>query len=81
MQFNNSAIGITIRRLRMERKISQEVLSGFAGIARTHLTMIESGDKQPNFETIWKIAEALGMRPSKLVQEIEETIMSANKNI
>jgi len=50
------------------------VLSGFAGIARTHLSMIENGTKQANFETIWKIAGALEMQPSELVAKIEETI-------
>ena len=49
-------------------------MSGFAGIARTHLTMIENGDKQANFETLWKIANALGMRPSALVAQIEAEI-------
>ncbi len=33
--------------------------------------MIENGDKQPNFETIWKIANALDMRTSELVALIE----------
>lgn len=51
--------------------MTQELLSGFAGIARTHLTMIENGSKQPNFETIWKIAVALDLKPSQLVAEIE----------
>jgi len=74
MQFNNIIIGQVIRGLRNQRKISQEVLSGFAGIARTHLTMIENGSKQPNFETIWRIAVALEMRPSELVRLIEEAI-------
>ena len=49
-------------------------MCGFAGIARTHLTMIENGDKQANFETIWKIANALDMRPSELVAMIEVEI-------
>jgi len=48
--------------------------SGFAGIARTHLTMIENGTKQANFETLWKIALALDIRPSELVARIEEEI-------
>jgi len=39
--------------------------------------MIENGYKQPNFETIWKIAVALDMKPSELVEKIEqETIKS-----
>ena len=62
MQFNNSAVGRTIRKLRNNKGISQDVLSGFAGIART------------NFETLWKIANALNMRPSELVALIENEI-------
>ena len=74
MQFDNFAVGKAIRDLRKEKGISQDVLSGFAGIARTHLTMIENGTKQANFESLWKIALALDIRPSELVARIEEEI-------
>ena len=74
MQFDNKKVGETIRSLRIKKGITQEVLSGLAGIARTHLTKIESGKKQPNFETIWKIALALEMNPSELVAEMEQNI-------
>ena len=72
MLFDNFAVGQAIRAFRKEKGISQDVLSGFAGIARTHLTMIENGTKQANFETIWKIALALDIRPSELVARIEQ---------
>lgn len=75
MQFDNKAVGAAIRKARQEKNLSQDVLSSFAGIARTHLTMIENGDKQPNFETIWKIAFALNMKPSELVSQIEQLII------
>ena len=74
MQFDNRLIGETIRNLRKERGLSQDVLSGLAGIARTHLTMIDNGTKQANFETIWKLANALDMKPSELVAEMEQRI-------
>ena len=73
MQYQQSAVGETIRRLRMEKNMSQELLSGLAGIARTHLSMIETGRKQANVETIWKLALALELRPSELVAKIEQT--------
>lgn len=79
MQFDNGAVGRTIRRLRTEKGISQDVLSGLAGIARTHLTMIENGGKQPNFETIWKLALALDMLPSALVAEIEAEVQEYSR--
>ena len=72
IEFNNYAVGKTIRKLRKEKKLSQEVFSGFAGLARSHLAMIENGDKKPNFETIWRIANAFNMHPYELVKLIEE---------
>lgn len=71
MQFEPNAVGQTIRTLRKARGLSQDVLSGLAGIARTHLTMIENGTKQANLETLWKLANALEMKPSQLIAEIE----------
>lgn len=72
MQFSNEKVGIVIRRLRKKKRMTQELLSGLAGIARSHLSMIENGTKQPNFETLWRIATALDMKPSELVALIEE---------
>lgn len=72
MDFDIMAVARAIRRVRKERGLSQEVLSGLSGIARTHLTMIESGSMQPNLRTIWKIAGALDLRPSELVVLIEK---------
>lgn len=74
MEFDNKAVGQTIHNLRESKNLSQDVLSGLAGIARSHLSMIETGTKQANFQTIWRIALALEMRPSELVARIEETV-------
>lgn len=79
IEFNRYAIGRVIRRLRKEKKLSQEVASGLAGLARSHLAMIESGSKQANFETVWKIANALGIYPHELVWLIEKEIEQAGK--
>jgi transcriptional regulator with XRE-family HTH domain len=76
MQFSNEIIGKVIKEKRIQKGMTQELLSGLAGIARTHLTMIENGTKQPNFETVWKIALALDIKPSQLVSEIEAEILN-----
>ena len=78
VEFNKFSAGNVIKNLRADRGISQEILSGLAGIGRSHLAMIESGKKQPNFETIWKIANALEMPVYKLVKLIEEDAKSKN---
>ena len=72
IEFNKLAAGKVIRQLRKGRNLSQEVFSGLVGIARSHLAMIESGTKQPNFETIWRIANAFEMSPHELVKQIEK---------
>lgn len=70
-EYDRLAMGRVVRRLRKERGLSQEVFSGLAGLARSHLAMIESGKKQANLETLWKIAAACEIRPSQLVLAIE----------
>ena len=72
MLYNSQIVGQVIGKLRTERGISQEVLSGLAGIARTHLTMIENGSKNASVETLWKIASALNIRLSDLIRLVEE---------
>ena len=67
-------VGKVIQRFREEKGISQEVLSGFADIGRTHLSAIERGERKPTLETFFKIAEALNIRPSVLLAEIEEEL-------
>ncbi|MBQ8764172.1 MAG: helix-turn-helix transcriptional regulator [Clostridia bacterium] len=76
IEFDNKAVGVVIRQLRKEKGLSQEVFSGLAGIARSHLYMIESSDKQANFETLWKLANAFGVEPNELVKKIENEILN-----
>ena len=69
---NAEIVGQVIQRKREQKKLSQEVISGLAGIGRTHLSAIERGERKPTLETFFKIAEALNTRPSVLMAEIEE---------
>ncbi|MCE5236170.1 MAG: helix-turn-helix domain-containing protein, partial [Eubacteriales bacterium] len=48
------------------------MLSGFADIGRTHLSAIERGERRPTLETFFRIGEAMGVKPSVLLQAIEE---------
>jgi len=67
-------VGRVIQRFREEKGLSQEVLSGFADIGRTHLSAIERGERKPTLETFFKISEALEVRPSVLLAAIEREI-------
>ena len=75
---NAVIVGKVIQRFREEKGLSQEVLSGFADIGRTHLSAIERGARKPTLETFFKIAEALEVRPSVLLAAIEDEINHAS---
>ena len=79
IEFNKFAVGRLVRQLRKNRGLSQEVFSGLVGIARSHLAMIESGSKQANFETVWRIANAFDMAPHTLVRLVEEEIQRGER--
>lgn len=78
MHYDPQAAGRVIRRMRRQKHMTQDLLSGFAGIARSHLSMIENGTKQANMDTLWRIAQALEIAPSRLVAAIEEEITQPN---
>ncbi|MBR2822850.1 MAG: helix-turn-helix transcriptional regulator [Clostridia bacterium] len=80
MQYNPRAIGQTIRNIRKEKGLSQDVLSGLAGIGRTHLTMIEAGSKAANMETLMKLSDAMDMKLSELVQRYESEAEESDEN-
>ena len=71
MEYDFRKMGRLIRKIRKEKGVSQEVLSGFASIGRSHLAMIEIGSKDANVETLWRIAAALDMPLSRLFERYE----------
>lgn len=67
-------VGKVIQQFRERKKQSQELVSGFAGIGRTHLSAIERGERKPTLDTFFKIADALGVKPSIIMAAIEEEL-------
>lgn len=72
MPYNRKAFGIVVSTLRVQKGLTQESLSGLAGIARSHLAALEKGEKVAKMDTVWRIAEALGISPGELVRETEQ---------
>lgn len=71
---NAELIGAVLQRLRKSKRMSQEVLSGLAGLDRTHYSKIERGLRSPTIDTLFKIAQALDIPPHELVKEIENCL-------
>ncbi len=58
-----------LRRTREGKFLSQEDLAKKAGVSRTTVIRLESGDVSATFQTTRKLAEALGVKPEELVGE------------
>ena len=67
-------IGSVIREFRVSRGMSQELLSGLAGLDRTHYSKIERGLRSPTIDTLFKIAYALEISPNELILAIEKKL-------
>ncbi len=74
MPYNSKAFGVVISRMRFEKGLTQEEASGLAGIARSHLVMLENGRKVVKLDTLWRIAEAYGITASNLIRQVEKEI-------
>ena len=59
--------GQNVQRVRKERNISQEKLAELAGLHRTYIGMIERAEKNITLCNIEKVAKALGVKISELV--------------
>lgn len=67
----SEAFGRAVREVRMERRLSQEDAALESGIDRAYFGHIERATKSPTLNTVWKVAEALGVRPSELLARAE----------
>lgn len=62
-------VGSNVRRLRIERKLTQEQLAHEAGIDLTYVGGIERGRRNPSVKVLGQIADALGVHPRELLSE------------
>ena len=67
----HEAFGKVLRALRTERGLSQEALALEAGIQRNYVSLIERGINQPTIKIIFKLAAALEMKPSQVIELVE----------
>ena len=59
MALDYVSIGLRIRHVRTRKKLTQEKLAEVLGISRTHLSLIETGEKGVSLERLIDIANAL----------------------
>jgi transcriptional regulator with XRE-family HTH domain len=70
----HEALGLAVRMRRLEAGMTQEALGLESGVQRNFISLIETGQNQPTITTLFRLAEALQIRASKLVADAERLI-------
>ena len=74
-QAPEEVFGVVLRKIRHERRMSQQVLADKSGYHRTYIGLIENGQKSPSLRTIWNFAATLEVKPSEILKQVEGLIM------
>lgn len=69
-QLPSQRLTALIRTLRKERGLSQETLAERAGLHRNSISLIERGESQPTVDTLFRLADGLGISAVELVERI-----------
>lgn len=65
-------VGRVLTKYRERKGLTQDVLSGLAGLDRTHYSKLERGLRIPTLDTLFKIGQALDVPPHMILKSIEE---------
>jgi len=64
-------VRIHLRQLRESRFLTQRELAAKASVGVSTIVRVERGQQRPTFKTIKRLASALGVEPSELVEREE----------
>ena len=70
----DEAFGKSLRKRRLAKLLTQENLALESNLSRAYISDIEMAKKDPSLFTIFKLANALRLKPSVLIDEVEHTI-------
>jgi transcriptional regulator with XRE-family HTH domain len=69
-------VGRNVRRLRLQRGLTQEQLAERSGFTQQYVSGLESGHRNPTVVTLYEIAQALGGTPTELLDPDGEALES-----
>jgi transcriptional regulator with XRE-family HTH domain len=70
----DSVFGKILKSKRQSINLSQEQLGLKSRLSRSYISDLEMDKKDPSLFTIFKLASALQLKPSVLIDEVEDTI-------
>jgi transcriptional regulator with XRE-family HTH domain len=65
------AFGRNVRKLRMQKGLSQEKLADICGLHRTYVGGIERGERNLGLRNVVCLAKALEVPPSELLRDLD----------
>ncbi|WKA29808.1 helix-turn-helix domain-containing protein [Bradyrhizobium roseum] len=63
-------VGQNVKRIRLEKKLTQEQFSNISGFSQQYLSGLESGRRNPTVVTLYEIAKALGVSHLELLEPL-----------
>ncbi len=66
-----AALGLSVRRWREERALTQEKLAEKAGLDPTYISGIERGLRNPGILNVARLAKALGLTTARLCEGVD----------
>ena len=70
----DQAFGQALRSLRTKRKWSQTDLALRAAVDRNYVSMIELGKSSPSLGMIYRLCDALDIRPSDILKDVDKRL-------
>jgi transcriptional regulator with XRE-family HTH domain len=61
-------VGQNVKRIRLEKGLTQEQFSDISGFSQQYVSGLETGNRNPTIVTLYELAKALGVSHIDLVQ-------------
>lgn len=74
-----NAVSEVLKELRVDNTKSQRMLAFEYGLHKSLISRLESTSSNPFFLSVWKVAEAVNIKPSSFVALVEEKLPTGFK--
>ena len=68
------AFALVLRECREEAGLTQEELAAEAGFDRTYISLLERQKQSPRLESLFRLCEILGVKPSEVLARMESRL-------
>ena len=68
-----TVFGKVLRKLRIERQLSQAQLADYTDLDQTTISLLERGKRQPTLPTLYALSQALEIPLSEFLSKLEKS--------